>query len=375
MKRGGKRGFSPSHRYRDLGHGTPSATPKCRAIPAANLEVIGITCRGVAAHSNASVLHGSLAGYEVTATADPESGAILVATDLSDLERLMPFALEMAAGTGARLLLFHVLPASASLTVDAAGMPFYDPACALEYAGKKLESWSIQAHARGLLCETIVREGRAAQEIVSATRQFRADRLILGTRSRSRLGKLVLGSVAEQVLRSVNLPVFTVGPEAHLQEAGSRPQPAVLFATTLGETSRPSAVLACRLAAEMQAKLVLLTVLPLTGELQQMGIPSTLDDAASRELAHLAAEARGDTGVVIEQKVAHGLPAIEILAESAALHARLVVLGAEPHSFFERLTPDRTIHRVLAHARCPVLTLRHAAHQPAEHHAEQMAAR
>jgi nucleotide-binding universal stress UspA family protein len=176
------------------------------------------------------------------------------------------------------------------------------------------------------------------------------------------------------VLRSVNLPVITVGPEAHLPEAGSEPQPAVLFATTLGETSRPSAVLACRFAAEMRARLVLLTVLPSTSEMQQRGIPSNLDGAASRELAYLADEAWRNTGIAIEHKVAHGLPAIEILAEAAALHARLIVLGAEPHRFFERLAPDRTVHRVLAHARCPVLTLRHAAPEPAEHHVEQMTA-
>jgi len=306
--------------------------------------------------------------------ANAENCAILVATDLSDLDRLMPFALGMAAGARARLLLFHALAASASLTVDAAGLPFYDPASALEYAGRKLESWSIQAHARGLSCEAIVREGRAAQQIVSAVRQFRADRLILGTRSRSRLGKLVLGSVAEQVLRSVNLPVITVGPEAHLQEAGSNPQPAVLFATTLGETSRPSAVLACRFAREMRARLVLLTVMPSTGEMQQGGIPVSLEEAASRELAHLADEARRESGIAVEYKVAHGLPVIEILAEAAARHAGLIVLGAEPHSIFEHLAPDRTVRRVLEHARCPVLTLRHAAPEPAEHPVEQMAA-
>ena len=54
----------------------------------------------------------------------------------------------------------------------------------------------------------------------------------------------------------------------------------------------------------------------------------------------------------------HGNPAIEILAEAAERHACLIVLGASQHNVFQNLTRDRTIYKVLAHARCPVLTLR-----------------
>ena len=57
---------------------------------------------------------------------------ILVATDLSDLDHLMPFAMEQARETGARLILLHVLAATAAITADAAGMPYYDTAGALE---------------------------------------------------------------------------------------------------------------------------------------------------------------------------------------------------------------------------------------------------
>ena len=46
---------------------------------------------------------------------------ILVATDLSDLERLMPFALEQAGETGRALILLHVLAAGAGMAMDAVG--------------------------------------------------------------------------------------------------------------------------------------------------------------------------------------------------------------------------------------------------------------
>jgi nucleotide-binding universal stress UspA family protein len=141
---------------------------------------------------------------------------ILVATDLSDLERLMPFALEQAAQTGARLILLHAIATAAAMSVDAVGMPYCDPSAALEFAEKELAPWCEMARRRNIACDGLVREGRATQQIAAAARQFQADRILLGTRSRGRLGKMLLGSVAEQVLRSVNLPVFTVGPEAHL---------------------------------------------------------------------------------------------------------------------------------------------------------------
>ena len=202
---------------------------------------------------------------------------ILVATDLSDLDRLMPFALEQAAQTGARLLLLHAIASSTSLSVDAVGMPYYDPSAALEFAEKSLKPWCEAARRRNIICDGLVREGRAVQQIATAARQFNADRILLGTRSRSRLGKLLLGSVAEQVLRSVNLPVITVGPEAHLAVRSGYEEQVVLHATTLRETSRPSAALACQVAAGLNAKLVLLHVLPPIDEMQRDGLPTGLD--------------------------------------------------------------------------------------------------
>ena len=285
---------------------------------------------------------------------------ILVATNLSDLDRIMPLAFRMAGDTRARVILLNVLAASASLTVDVAGMPYYDPAGAMEYARKLLEPWCDQGRKSGIVCEGLVREGHAAQEIVSAVRQFRADRLILGTRSRSKLGKLLLGSVAEQVLRSVNLPVITVGPEAHLPVEDSDRAKTVLLATTLGEASRPSAALACEVAASQGSRLILLHVLPPVDEMERNGLPTGLDSAALRELRRLAAETGGNCCAGIEARVVHGNPAIEILAEAAACRSELIILGATHRSAFANLTRDRTIYRVLAHARCPVLTLRTA---------------
>ncbi len=285
---------------------------------------------------------------------------ILVATDLSDLDRLIPFALQQAQQSDARIILLHVLGFGAGIAADAAGMPYYDPASAIDFAINTMEPWRMKARGQEIACDAIVREGAPAQQIIASARQFNAHCLFLGTRSRSKASKLLLGSVAEQVLRSVSLPVVTVGPEAHLEVSDSDRQRVVLHATTLRETSSPSAALACQIASDRKAKLVLLHVLPPIDEMQREQLPTGLDSTAMRELRILAAEigATDSCCVEIDAHVAHGHPAIEILAASADLGADLIVLGSTNRSALHNLTHDRTVYRVLAHARCPVLTLR-----------------
>jgi nucleotide-binding universal stress UspA family protein len=324
----------------------------------------------------------------------------------------MPLALEQAAQTGARLLLLHVLTASESLAADACGMPYYDPAGAMDFAAKSLEHLCAQARQQNIPCHALVRRGNPAQQIGAVARQFLADRVLLGTRSRSRLNKVLLGSVAEQVLRSVKIPVLTVGPEAHLPVDGSTGERIVLHATTLRETSRLSAALACQIAASLGARLVLLHVLPpltlsnpeppteswglhylplrdlpdldpdpnhlLPNEIPAQGTrhasqPASFDSATLHELRRLAAETGAGCGVAAEAKVVHGNPSIEILAQAHERGARLIVLGARCGSAFENLTHDRTIYRVLAHARCPVLTLREFEPKPGEKETERLA--
>jgi nucleotide-binding universal stress UspA family protein len=334
--------------------------------PPGFFDVIQITRLSVRGHIEGAPPGGTLADTEVVTM--PERGAerwthpevILIATDLYDLDRLMPFALDEARETKARLILFHVLAAGAGMTIDPVGMPYYDPAGAFEYAAKTLESWRGLAQQQGIRCDVLVREGVPAQQIAAAVRQFEADRIMLGTRSRSKVIKLLIGSVAEQVLRSVNIPVITVGPEAHLPVEGCDHGKVVLHATTLREASRPSAVLACRIAAEQGAKLVLLHVLPPGRGTQGDHQPASLDSAAVEELRQLARDTQAGCGCV-EARVAHGNPSIEILATSVELGASLIILGATHRSALRNLARDRTIYQVLAHAPCPVLSLRESA--------------
>jgi nucleotide-binding universal stress UspA family protein len=295
-------------------------------------------------------------------------GVILVATDLNDLSRLMPFAVEEAKEAGARLILLHVLPSVSTISTDAAGLPYYERVGALEYADKALLPWCEFARKENVACDALVREGNPAQQIVAAARQFQVDRVLLGTRSRSKLSKLLVGSVAEQVLRSVYLPVITVGPEAHLP-VDQKQERIVLHATTLRETSRPSAALACQLAAAQGARLVLLNVLPQTelSDIENLSpnahtsaTEEERENSVQEELRQLAVETSAGVCGCVQPVVVQGNPSIEILAKAEELHASLIVLGSTDRSKLSNFTRDRTVYRVLAHASCPVLTLREA---------------
>lgn len=85
-----------------------------------------------------------------------------------------------------------------------------------------------------------------------------------------------------------------------------------------------------------------------------------LDSAALEDLQSLAKATSEGYSVCIEPRLVHGNPAIEILAESEHREASLIVMGSTARSGFENLTRDRTVYKVLAHAHCPVLTLRQA---------------
>lgn len=287
--------------------------------------------------------------------------AILVATNLSDLHRLMPFAIEMAGETGGRLQLLHILPMSAEFGADANGMPYYDRKGAFSCASNMLNPWCERARKLGVQCTAVIHEGSPVREIISSVRQFRPERLLLGTRRLSRLGRLFLGSVADRVLRSVNLPVFTVGPEAHLPTEESGHQRTVLFATTLGEGHQAIAALAFQLAADQKARLILLNVLPAIKEESRPDCFNVLHSTIVCELQHLAQRIGEASCAEVDIRVVHGDPATNILAQAEANHACLIVMGAADHRLFDSIAHNGTVCRVLAHARCPILSLHGAA--------------
>src|SRR5439155_13561294 len=62
--------------------------------------------------------------------------------------------------------------------------------------------------------ETVITEGRADRRILEHAASLPADLIVLGTHGRSGFEHLLLGSVAEKVLRQARCPVLTVPPKS-----------------------------------------------------------------------------------------------------------------------------------------------------------------
>lgn len=134
---------------------------------------------------------------------------ILYPTDFSKpSEYAFQLACSMARDHGAKVVIMHVAP---PMIVGGEVMVPLPPA---DYKAQIWESFrklqATEPRARELRVETLLVDGDPAYEIVAAAKETGADLVIMGTHGRTGLSRLVLGSVAEQVLRKAPCPVLTV---------------------------------------------------------------------------------------------------------------------------------------------------------------------
>jgi len=139
---------------------------------------------------------------------------ILVAVDGSNAaNRGLREAIRLAKEEGAQLFLIHVVNEYyAFATLD--GAPPLDIVPMLREGGKKiLGKAAAEAAKQGLKPKPALREtigGPAATAIVREAKKQRADLIVLGTHGRRGVRRLVLGSDAEQVVRTAPVPVLLV---------------------------------------------------------------------------------------------------------------------------------------------------------------------
>lgn len=83
----------------------------------------------------------------------------------------------------------------------------------------EIERLVATEHARHVRISILQRDPAAPQAIVRAAEEIGADLIVMGTRGRTSLGRLVLGSVTESVIRSTELPVLIIRTgEAHTEQ-------------------------------------------------------------------------------------------------------------------------------------------------------------
>lgn len=137
---------------------------------------------------------------------------ILLAYDGSACaEAALATALSLAKAESATLTICSVLD---PIAVAGANAPAPPTQAALDegrvHTQRTLDSATSLARADGIEATGVLMEGEPAYELVQCARQRGADAIVLGTHGRSGVKRLLLGSVAEEVLRTAHLPVVVV---------------------------------------------------------------------------------------------------------------------------------------------------------------------
>lgn len=281
---------------------------------------------------------------------------ILFATDFSSAaNHAMPYAAGLARSFGATLYAMHVqepinyaVPPqtwqTAQLTRD------MEIRCLCE---------AVKHDFPEITTEVLEGEGSVWPALNSAIKNHDIDLIVVGTRGRTGVGKALLGSRAEEILRHAPCPVLTVGPRTDSGDKVHGKIASILFATDFGAASLGAARLAVSVAEEYQSKLTLLHVIE-NRKYHQMATPADFGESGERLLRALV-PAEANFWSAPHFVVEHGPAAEKILEVALRTNADLIVMGVhKPEGVPGAAThlPVATVHQVVARAECPVLTAR-----------------
>lgn len=137
---------------------------------------------------------------------------ILVPIDFDDASNhAFDEALSFARSLGANITVLHVYGLPVYNYPDGAFVPSPEVSETVKKgAGEQLEAFVAKRQVQGVSISRLVREGRTAHEICKAVTDTNADLIVMGTHGRGLIGRTLLGSVAEAVLRQAPVPVMTI---------------------------------------------------------------------------------------------------------------------------------------------------------------------
>jgi nucleotide-binding universal stress UspA family protein len=277
---------------------------------------------------------------------------ILFATDFgAPASRALPFAVLLASQYGARLYAAHVIPKEAYTYASPESVERILTEAA-DSSSYRLQQTVNPLQRRGIHCETLVRDGEVADVIHDFVNQYGADLLVVGTSGRGGFGKLLLGSVAEELIRESSCPVLTVGPQ--VVTFASEGIHHIICATDFSPAAERAAELAVSLASEYDAHLSFVHVLEYAPtHLSHVSI--RILEKWMRDTIPAESELFHEPEIVVEI----GAVAERILRLASDLAADLVLMGVRGAGAFAH-TMSRfgsRAHQVISEARCPVLTV------------------
>jgi nucleotide-binding universal stress UspA family protein len=283
---------------------------------------------------------------------------VLFATDFSPAAaHAIPYVRKIAKHYDADLVTLHVRPPVATPMIEPGTWPVDIDVAKAQDEQQRDEVLDTFA---GIRTQVLIEVGSIQSCLQAAIEKNNTDLVVIGTRGRTGFGKLLLGSVAEEIFRTVSCPVLTVGPHCDSSRGAGGQFREILYATDFSPESQGAAAYAVSLAQEFQSRLVLLHVIPerKAGDLVSPADVATSSEKLLRKLVPPEAEAWCKPAYFVER----GDPAEKILEFAKLRESDLIVLGARSQEGVPGAAthlPIATAHRIVSLATCPVMTVRH----------------
>ncbi len=241
-----------------------------------------------------------------------------------------------------------------------------------------LEALAVRLSTSHDRVRTAVRLGGPAAEIMAYASEQQVDLIAMASRGQGPVGRMLLGSVAEQVVRGATCPVLTIpgdvdvtrwneDREGHVKSMVLR---TVVALTDFGETSRAAVKYAYDLTIHFGATLHVLHVVAPSWERQLAYVPpppertEELRWRAERWLMRWVEHFKDPASIVTASRL--GKPSEGAVAHADEVGADLMVMATHGREGLERLVLGSVAQGVLRHAHCPVLTMSQAWHEASE---------
>ncbi len=262
------------------------------------------------------------------------------------------YAIALARWRGARLHLMEVIEAP-----NHYGVPV-ETRAELE---RDLKQALVSRRVSDVKVTISLRQGNVVQEILAQVEKSRSDLVVIGSHGRGGVQRLVLGSIAEKVLRLSPCPVLTVrrGVNQRRVGRGRSPFETILCPTDFSVPANHAVGYARRLAKEADAKLILMTAVEPFGDGGTGGpvadLRERLEANAREALGRLLPRSGSDRRR--EAVVTSGKASSAIVTLARRRSADLIVMGVSGRNAVDVALLGSTTHHVIREGSWPILTV------------------
>lgn len=268
---------------------------------------------------------------------------IVVATGLDGrADGAIEYARKLATAYHSRIVLAHGLDPVDYASV--AGVPGKVLSSLTEQARASLDQLAADFIREGIHSHSEIRQGEVAQMLVDVASQYEAGLIVIGTEGNQGAGPVLVGAIAEQLVRLAPCPVLAVA--ADYNAGAYRPVPGgpVMLAMERNEASSEALSTACSLAETFHRTLIIVHA-----RRPEEAVAFLNPMATTPEQFGIASERRYPVRCIVKD----GKPGDAIVEAIAQHQPSVLVIGVKRTS--ETSGPHGTAFTILARSRVPVL--------------------